>query len=70
MKKISVLKLKKILDDPMNVSEMGHLVGGINEGISVMDYGCTNYVCTNDKSTSEKECTSSKCTNTACSSGA
>lgn len=70
MKKISVLKLKQIVDDQLNFSDMGHLVGGVNEGISVMDNGCTNYVCTNDKTNSEKECTSHKCTNTSCTSGA
>lgn len=70
MKKIGNIKLKDIIHHKLNVLDMGHLTGGVNDGIMPLgDYGCDNYVCTNDKTNSSKECSIGKCKNTSCTSG-
>lgn len=70
MKSISNLKLKDITAHKLNIPAMGKLLGGVNEGIQLLDYGCTNYVCTDDKKNSSYECTAAKCKSVSCSSGA
>ena len=70
MKELKKLKLKDIVETPMNVSEMGNLIAGINDGIMPAAYGCNNLVCTDNRSESVKECSTAKCKDTACESGA
>lgn len=70
MKELKKLKLKDIVETPMNVSEMGNLIAGINDGIMPAAYGCNNFVCTNDKTKSEEKCTTEECYAITCVSGA
>ncbi len=70
MKTIRNLKLREIVHQELNISEMKQLTGGVNDGIMLLAYGCYNYVCTNSRVTSANECTTAKCVNVSCSSGA
>ncbi len=70
MQELKKLKLKDIVETPMNVSEMGNLIAGINDGIMPAAYGCESYVCTDNKTNSEKKCTSEECFSITCKSGA
>lgn len=70
MKTIKNLKLREIVQQELNISEMKQLTGGVNEGIMLLAYGCYNYVCESSRDTSIDECSSAKCSNVSCRSGA
>lgn len=61
MKDLKKLKLKDIVEAPMNVSEMGNLIAGIDGGdIMPAAYGCYSYACTNNQTESEQKCSDVK----------
>lgn len=68
MKKLTTLKLKEIIGHDLDVSEMGHLVGGVNDGIMLLQYGCTNDVCNKRSESGMGYCTTEACKESACSS--
>lgn len=70
MKKLTTLKLKEIIGHDLDVSEMGHLVGGVNDGIMLLQYGCTNDVCYKNLKDGHDLCKTGQCKDAVCSSGA
>ena len=70
MKKIGTLKLKDVIGQDLDVSEMGHLIGGIDDGIMLLQYGCTTDVCTKNLKDGHTYCKTGECKESVCSSGA
>lgn len=70
MKKLTKIKLKEIIQDNLNTSEMGKLYGGVEPGIELMAYGCYQGVCINNRDDSEKRCTTDTCQLSSCITGA
>lgn len=54
----------------IDASAMGEIYAGIDEGITLLSYGCENYVCNNNSIEGRKDCTEAACKSTACTSGA
>lgn len=70
MKKLTKIKLKEIIQDNLNTSEMGKLYGGVEPGIELMAYGCDYNVCNNNSNDGHIECTDGSCLYSTCTTGA
>lgn len=70
MKQLSALKLKNLVSTQLDLSEMGNLIGGIEDGIMLLAYGCESDVCSKDSSASQSHCSTESCRVSTCTSGA
>ena len=70
MKQLKNIKLKEIIGNQLDGTEMGHLIAGTNDGIMTAEYGCYSDVCTNNSKESQEHCSTDTCERYTCTSGA